>query len=259
METEKSKITFVMDSKDKLIPLSAFKTALDQLTTILHEVEYDISDSRQPQLKWGITKLSLNSPATVGIENLEKQKVVLANQTSRMVVSGINLLMKEKKRPEFFNNVALVNARALAKLSVERLNRIVIYSDDKEAEIKEQIAVNVTDILESLEYIGSIEGTLEVISGQEGKPIYFRIHDIVSQHNVMCYIKEDMLQPALQAFRKRVIAYGTIKCDNEGNPTSIKVEQIEILPEEKDLPQVQDVVTALKGSSLLIAPFDHES
>jgi hypothetical protein len=259
VKTGNSKITFVMDSKDEFIPLSAFKTALDQLTAILHEVEHDISASKQSQLKWGITQLSLNSPATIGLDNLEKQKTILANRTSSIVVNGINLLVKEKKRPEFFNNVALANARSLAKLAVYELKRIRIYSDGTEAEISQQIATNVTDILENLEYVGSIEGMLEVISGREGKPIYFRIEDIVSQAEVTCYIHEDILSQALQAFRKRVIVSGLIKSDSEGNPTSIRVEQIEILPDEKDLPQVQDVVDALKGSSLIITPYDHRA
>lgn len=256
MNIKNDKITIVLDPKGRMIPLSTFKTAIDQLTIILHEVERSISDSKQLQLKWGINKLSLRSPATIGLINQERKKAALAEKTSRNVVSGINILMRERKRPEYFNNIALENARALAKLATDKLSRVAVYSDDKESEIKEQIIVNVTDILESFEYIGSIEGVLELISGREGQPIYFRVHDIVSQHNVKCLINDDILGQALQSFRKRVIVSGIIKSDNEDNPVSIKVDEIEILPDEKDLPEAQDVTKALKGSTIFIAPYD---
>lgn len=256
VDIKSNNITFVLDSKESKIPLSVFKIAIDQFTTILREVERSITESNQIQLKWGINTLSLRSPATIGLINLEKTKSALADKTSHNVVNGINLLMREKKRPENFNNIALEQTRALARLSTDKLSRIAVYSGGNESEIKEQIAVNVTDILESFEYVGSIEGVLELISGREGQPIYFRVHDVVSQHNVKCLINDDILGQALQAFRKRVVVSGVIKSDNEDNPVSIKVEEIEILPDEKDLPEAQDVTNALKGSTIFIAPYD---
>lgn len=255
-----SKITVVLESKTELLALATFRVALDQLTTILNEIERTMSDSPHRRLKWGISQLSLNSPATIGLENLEIKENDLANRTSRVFIEGLKSLMAQRKRPEYFNNIALENARALAKLTNDGLTNIRLLSDtpDLFTEIKEQVAVNVTGILESFDYIGSIQGTLEVLSAREGQPIYFRIRDVVTQHNVKCYIPEQIIEEALNAFRKRVIVYGIIKSDAEGDPTSVRVEQIEVMPDQKDLPQAQDVIDSLKNQLLSLARYDND-
>ena len=226
------RITITLESKQDqpLVSVNSFRTALDELATILREVELGISDARQSQLHWGISKLSLGS-ATIGIENMTEESD-LAQRTCTTSMEGLKVLTSEKKRPEYFNDNALESAQKLARLTGDGVSRIAIYSDYQKLPIyiTEQIAVNVQDILEHIEYLGSVEGLLDLISGREGQPLYFRVRDVATNANVRCLVPDEMLEMALGAFRKRVIVYGYIQSDNSGNPRRIRVQEIELLP-----------------------------
>ncbi len=227
-----NKVTIRLTTKigEELIPINSFKIALEELTTILHEVELEISEAKRSKLNWGIVELSLGS-ALIGIEDVTGEKE-LAEKTTRAAIEGLIALKKEKNRPEFFNDTALESAQKLARLVHDSISDINIYSDTPNLQtyISEQIAVNITDILEHIESLGSVEGSLELISGREGQPLYFRIRDIVTNASVRCFFPDDMLDKALEAFRKRVIVYGYIQSDNSGNPRKIRVQALELLP-----------------------------
>lgn len=244
-----NKITITLESKQEqaLVSVNSFRTALDELVTILHEVELDISDARQSQLHWGISQLSLGS-ATIGIEDMSTESD-LAQRTCVTSMKGLTTLNKEKKRPEHFNDNALESAQRLARFSGDGVSRISIFSDFQKLQlyITEQIAVNVSDILEHMEYMGSVEGTLELISGREGQPLYFRVRDVVTSNSVRCIFPETMLEYALNAFRKRVIVSGFIQSDNIGNPRKIRVQDMEVIPTVESLVQPSDLIKQIEG------------
>jgi hypothetical protein len=244
-----NKITIRLEAKQEqaLVSVNSFRSALDELITILHEVELELSDAKQSQLHWGISQLSLGS-ATIGIEDMSAERD-LAQRTCVTSISGLATLDKEKRRPEYFNDNALESAQKLARLSGDGVSRISIFSDFRNLQlyVTEQIAVNVSDILEHIEYIGSVEGTLELISGREGQPLYFRVRDIVTNNGVRCIFPEDMLEHALSAFRKRVMVSGFIQSDNVGNPRKIRVQSMEIIPAMESLIQPSDLMKKIEG------------
>jgi len=227
-----NRVTIKLDTEidDVLIPIISFKLALDELTTILHEVELEISDAKRSKLKWGIVELSLGS-ATVGIEDVTEERE-LAERTTRSAIEGLSALKAERVRPKYFNDTALESAQKLSRLVHDSVSKINIYSDipNLQTYVSDQVAVNVTDILEHIEFLGSVEGLLELISGREGQPLYFRIRDVVTSAGVRCFFPDEMLTKALDAFRKRVIVYGYIQSDNSGNPRKIRVQDMELLP-----------------------------
>lgn len=244
---EFKRLTITLEPQEGLVTFNAFKVALEELTIMLREIESEVSESRRSQLKWGIAELSLGS-ATVGLENLSEE-VDLAQRTATTLIKGLKVLAREKTRPDYFNDTALESARKLAKLSDDGISRINVYSNIPELQLyfTEQIAVNVRDILEHLEYLGSVEGLLELISGREGLPLYFQIKDIVSGNLVRCFFPEEMLGNALGAFRKRVIVSGYIQSDSSGNPRRIRVRDMEIAPKTENLPQPTDLIKGIEG------------
>ncbi|MDP4279311.1 MAG: hypothetical protein QQM50_02020 [Dehalococcoides mccartyi] len=248
-------MTFVLGSSPDQLSLNSFKIAIEQLSYIINDVEHNISGSKQTQLKWHISKLSLNSPATIEIQNHDTHKASLAYKTKIAVVNGINALGQGNERPEYFGNSSLENMRILAKLASDGLRSIKVIADDIESEFKDQITSNVTAILESSEAIGSIEGILEVIFGKEGNPIHCHVKDVVRKITIKCYIPDTLIPDTLNAFRKQVIIYGLIQYDNEGIPTRINAESIDILPDEADLPSVKDVIRALNGNKIELTPY----
>lgn len=261
MEKSKRRITIVLEPKIGLISLSSFRTAIEQLTILLNEVASEISEPKPSRVSWGIAELSLGSPAKISVESIEEEVEGVAERTASVVIEGLGKLQKERVRPKYFNDNALESAQRLARLTIENLARVNIYSDlpDYQTYISEQVAINITGILEYLDYHGSVEGRLELISGREGQPLYFRVHDRVNNVGVRCFIPDELLEKALIAFRKRVIVSGIIKSDNNGIPRSIRVENIDVVPGEETLPQDEDLLRALKGHPTGIQPYGQES
>jgi len=251
MEQIKKRMTIVLEPKTGLISLPTFRAAIEQLTILLNEVASEISEPKPSRVSWGIAELSLDSPAKISIESVEEETEDIAERTSSAIIQGFTALQKEQIRPKYFNDNALESAQRLARLTIDNLARVNIYADipDHQVYVTEQIAVNITGILEYLDYYGSVEGRLELISGREGQPLYFRVQDRINNVRVRCFIPDELLEKALSAFRARVIASGIIKSDNNGIPRSIRVEDIEVMPGQETLPQGEDLLKEVKGTT----------
>ena len=260
MEKARRRITIVLEPKNGLIPLPSFKTAIEQLAILVNEVASEISETKTRRISWGIAQLSMNSPATVSIESSEEEAYEIAYQTVSTVIKGLAKLQKEHIRPHGFNDSALESAQKLARLTTDGLTSVNIYANipDHQTYVNEQIAANITTILEYLDYYGSVEGKLELISGREGQPVYFRVQDRINNVSVRCIIPDNLVETALNAFRKRIIVSGTIKSDNNGIPRSIKADNIEVVF-EADLPQAEDIIKELEEQTFKIQPYGNES
>lgn len=257
----KRRITVVLEPKTGLIPLSSFRTAIEQLTILLNEVSSEIAEPKPRHISWGIAQLSLGSPAKIGVESIEEETEGIAERTASIVIEGFTKLQKERIRPKYFNDNALESAQRLARLTADNLARVNVYADvpDQQVYLTEQIAVNITGILEYLDYYGSVEGRLELISGREGQPLFFRVQDRINNVSVKCFIPDELLENALSTFRKRVIVSGIIKSDSSGIPRNIRVESIEVIPGEELLPQAEDIIKELKEHPFKIQPYERES
>lgn len=245
------RITISLETREiGRVPLESFQAALEDLSTILHEVELELSEHRRTKLSWDIAQLGLGS-ATIGLEPTSKEDSDLADRTSQTVVRGLKQLSREQTRPELFNDTALERARHLAKISGDGVSRINLFSDlpGQQLYVTETIAINAQAILEHLEFVGSVEGGLELISGREGEALYFRVKDVVSGAGVRCFFPEQMLEQALAWFRKRVLVSGVIQCDSSGKPRRIHVDNMELVPLMESLPQPDDVKGIMKDQT----------
>lgn len=258
MERHKRRITIVLEPKTELIPLTSFRTAIEQLIILLNEVAGEISEPKPRHISWGIAELSLGSPAKISVENTQEDTENLADRTASIVIEGFSKLQKERIRPQYFNDNALESAQRLARLTADNLAKVNVYANipDHQVYLSEQIAVNITGILEYLDYYGSVEGRLELISGREGQPLYFRVQDRVNNVRVRCLIPDNLLDDALNAFRERVLVSGIIKSDSGGIPRSIYVESIEVIPGEESLPQAEDIIKELREHPFKIQPYE---
>ncbi len=87
---------------------------------------------------------------------------------------------------------------------------------------------------------GTIEGRLETISDATGG-IRIRIRDFLYPKSVNCIVPETMVQMVLSSFRRRVEVDGRIRYRKDGTPISIEAAQIELLPEDDELPSASEV------------------
>jgi len=87
---------------------------------------------------------------------------------------------------------------------------------------------------------GTVEGVMDTLRDKDGR-LQLRVKDAVLGQAVTCHIDEEQLQEAFRTFRKRVEVSGVIHYRKDGVPVSIKVERIEQLPDDDDLPSPDDV------------------
>ncbi len=87
---------------------------------------------------------------------------------------------------------------------------------------------------------GSIEGVLNAIQDGRGG-LELRVRDQMWPRPVQCYLPEDMLADAMTFFRKRVELFGEIHYRKDDTPDSIRVERLEPLPSDDELPSIDDV------------------
>ena len=91
---------------------------------------------------------------------------------------------------------------------------------------------------------GSIEGKLQVISVR--KNLKFVVYDDLSDQPVKCYFKSGITEEVVSAFDKRVSVYGLIMYKSQGEPYSVRVEQLKVFKEQDELPTINDVLGIMK-------------
>lgn len=146
---------------------------------------------------------------------------------------------------------ALEYAKALADLSREKGNVIpirvwvkrepILYGPDVADTIRENRGSGYTDF-------GSFEGRLHAIQDASGT-LELKIRDLLYAAPIKCIVAEEMLDEALDNFRRRVEVFGEISYRSNGMPISIAVSQIERLPDDEELPSAEDVRGILSGNA----------
>lgn len=95
---------------------------------------------------------------------------------------------------------------------------------------------------------GSIEGTLNAIQDGRGG-LELRVRDPLWQRSIKCFVPEDMLADAMRLFRERVELFGEIQYRRDDTPESIRVDRLERLPSDDDLPSIEEVRGLLAGEA----------
>lgn len=95
---------------------------------------------------------------------------------------------------------------------------------------------------------GTVEGKLETIQDRAGS-LQLQVRDVMMHQTIRCSFQEDMLAEAFKAFRKRVEVTGLIHFRKNGIPVSIQVDRIERLPDDDELPDIEEVKGVLRAGA----------
>ena len=86
---------------------------------------------------------------------------------------------------------------------------------------------------------GSVEGTLNAIQDSVGG-LELRVRDPLWQRAIKCFVPEKMLDEAMRMFRMRVELFGEIHYRKDETPESIRVERLDRLEDDSDLPNIEE-------------------
>lgn len=87
---------------------------------------------------------------------------------------------------------------------------------------------------------GTIEGRLEAIKDASGA-LKINVRDFLYPKAIICDVPESMIELVFSSFRRRVELTGKIHYRRDGVPISIEAGDLEVLPEDDDLPTANDV------------------
>jgi hypothetical protein len=163
-----------------------------------------------------------------------------AQNTIKAIRSGFSRLEKGNTDVPHFNYQAMSAARELSGL-VSKTTAFGITTihlgngDGKIVNITPKAAEAIKKTMAGAHHAyGSIEGKLQTISDRGA--FQFVIFDALSDKGVNCFVPQERFPLAHSAFGKRVRVEGEINYDKEGKPLSIKVQDIKVFKDVKDLP-----------------------
>lgn len=232
---------FAVDVEGPRVTLRRLARTADTALDLLNAVDAELSGRRGGGLEWVVSELESGS-VHVGATPEPRTEDVgpeIADRVLDAVGKGLRTIESSAERPAHFSDRALSRARELTgALEEEGVERLHVRSNGRRVEVTRRLAGNVDDLLGGkLESIGSVEGRLETVA-LHGRA-YFNVYDAVTGAAVKCYFPSEMLEEVRDALGRRVVVSGTLWSDRSGDVQRVKAREIELLPEEEELPPAE--------------------
>lgn len=138
---------------------------------------------------------------------------------------------------------ALNYLKGLAELGEKskRAPQLRVWVRKKPKALNANIARTIRELWETDYYdYGSIEGRLEAIKDANGS-LKIGVRDYLYPRAITCDVPERMIEQVFASFRRRVELSGKIHYRRDGTPVSIEADQLEVLPEDDELPSANEV------------------
>jgi len=245
--------SLTIDIDGSSLPFEKFLKAQEELAAILIEVDQKLCNRDRPCVSWVVSSIESGSVhLTIKGQPSDSVAENAIAEVLSTVKAGIRILEERPERPPFFSDKALTSAKHLARLiskdeqDEHGISTIGIGLNSSKTNITHRLAENVDELIgANYRSLGSLEGVLRAIDLSK-KPL-FRIYDLLTNKSVICYFEPCLINKIKDALNKRVSVYGLIRSREDGKKISIKVEDMEIFPNETDLPSIEDIIGILGG------------
>lgn len=227
----------------KTLDSSLFKKAIRHFYDFIEEITSNIANRRNA-IKWNVevkegSARFINHPITEDFEFQDRIPYVYS-----AIQEGLITLSKEAHRPAAYSDFALESLRDFMNLQKYGLH-YKVKIDSQELPNDESIMTNINELLGYKdEAFGSIEGKLKTITAQRGLKVI--LYEDLTNRAIKCYIDDDMLRKAFDAFDKKAYVFGLLRYNLHGEPISIHVKQIEAFKDQSSIPSIRDIYGILK-------------
>jgi hypothetical protein len=195
---------------------------------------------------WIVQAISMSSPVELAVRPVADDKVApdVLDRVSDAIVSGIEVVQKAAQRPPHFSDRALEHARLLAKETTSRSTRVRVrrQAEKSTVNVTVQLIANVDSILgSSITEIGTVEGRLEAFN-VHGNRRYFIVYDALTDERIRCDFAHRIdVREIGAAAERRVAIRGEIEYRQTGEIVRVRAAELEVFPEEDDLPSADSV------------------
>lgn len=243
MERQKLTIT-ITEAENGELPFEAFAAVVTQTIRILRDLDRGLSEQHQPSAQWQIIGASMSSPMSLTLA----PKAVRGRKLNDAISPFLDDLARlEQGQP----------ARHLSRGMQQRARKIVdslgngivavdFRSNGTTVCPTRNVASTIAGSLSATTYtespnaviyeIGSIEGTLDVISVHGGKDSV-KVWDSRFNVPVLCQVSDQQLEDAKEALGNRVVVRGRIKSIGNRPQAVVDVFSIQAIRRNDELPQ----------------------
>lgn len=219
----------------KVIKSDAFVKAVTNFFRVASNVSAEMPVG---EVEWGV-QVKEGSNIVIGEPILKSRNEDTKASIISVIFNGIDSINSGRvERPRFFTDHALNGLRALALVEAEE---VTIQSNGSAVRIGRTTASTIDVILGTVhKSFGDVEGRLSVL--RDKGEVTFYITEPVHGQEVTCYItREDIIQKAVSAWRRRVSASGLVKYRRNGTPISVDVDELRIF-EDIGLPTTDEII-----------------
>lgn len=223
---------------------------LELVASALKHTEQTLSKNDERSIYYRVVDLTHNSPVTCVLEavsNNPENKSDIATRVISNFLRNLRQINSKGKVPSRVDTTALESYKELGSLLDKNVSRIKISNSNVDIHIDKTFHDKVENIIGPDEISkGSLTGSVEWINIHNSNT--FNIYPIVGAKKVKCTFSKDLKEQVISALDKYVRVYGDLRYKSRDNfPYALTVEEINILPDENELPTLYD----LRG----IAPF----
>lgn len=238
--TKQNSLTLALEGD--AIPLEKFKQAVTSFLDLIESVSREATGTGQ-KIKWDVSVKAGSALVEATPKRSAETREAIGNVFAA-IPEGISSLEKGiAEPPRLFNDTAIRAVKrlgAVSELDGNGLTSVHIIGAQTSNLVTHRVTKTVNEIIgTSYESYGSIEGKLEALWAHEG--FKFSVFDQLFARRVDCYVSDELVDDAIQNFRQRVRASGTVQYTKAGLPLNIRVREIYPLPPNHKLPRPSEM------------------
>lgn len=213
-----------------------------------------ISESIMPEgesLHWLVRVREGSS--LLAVDPTPSAPVEFVNQIYSRAERGVKRLIEKNLEDSGLNEAALGHLRVLAEMTIEGPKRasapvkMRLWIQRKPLGLDPTIANTIREQGDGhFSDHGSIEGRLIAIQEAAGS-LQFYINDAILHQKVKCNFPERLLNDVFSKFRRRIEVYGLVSYRKRNVPVSIEADKIIELPDDSELPSIDEVIGILRS------------
>ncbi len=241
MNTFKVKIQAKREDSE-YIRLTDLVHELSKINSALNQVDQCITKSNVPTLFYRIISMEQRSPALVELEAVPKDpQIDRSDDITSAFFDGLGGISKGEM-PDCFDYETLYSFGEIGKKLRSSLQSITFCYKNKEIILKKDLEESVKKIIGEDEIDkGSISGILESLNIHGGKN-KFTVYPIAGPTKIDCHFPQRLVDEAIKAVNRYIELTGDVKYRRYANyPHEIIVEEMEIFPDENELPTIYDL------------------
>lgn len=217
---------------------------LELVASALKHTEQTVTGKDERQVYYRVVDLSHNSPVTCVLEAVPAKKETNSNIATRVITNFLRNLRQINTKgrvPSRVDTVALESYKELGSLLDKNVSAVKISNSSADITIDKTFNTKVENIIGPDEIsTGSLTGNLEWINLHNTNT--FNIYPVIGAKKVKCHFPRELKETVISAIDHYVRIYGELRYKSRDSfPYAMNVEDIEILPEEGDLPTLFDL------------------